>query len=199
MFRGLRLLSSPELVRYFIGRIEHLKQIDDIRAHHPTCRIKPDVLLNAYLPERLVLGTRVSINSGTVLSFGDDHNGFGQISIGDETWIGQYNNFRAGGGEIKVGRGCLISQFCSLVASNHGVRRDVPIHQQSPSDRSRGITIGDDVWIGANVCVLPGVTINRGAVIGAGSVVTKNVPEYEIWGGVPAAKMRVRATPANGI
>ncbi|MEP1334551.1 MAG: DapH/DapD/GlmU-related protein [Lentilitoribacter sp.] len=54
------------------------------------------------------------------------------------------------------------------------------------------IVIEDDVWLGARVTVLPGISIAQGAIIAAGSVVTKPVPAYEIWGGVPARKLGQR-------
>lgn len=57
------------------------------------------------------------------------------------------------------------------------------------------VLIEDDVWIGANVIILPGVKISKGSIIGAGSVVTKNVPEYAIVGGNPARVIKYRKTP----
>lgn len=54
------------------------------------------------------------------------------------------------------------------------------------------VVIGNDVWIGSRVTILPGVHIGDGAVIGAGAVVTKNVPEYEVWGGNPAKYLKSR-------
>jgi acetyltransferase-like isoleucine patch superfamily enzyme len=51
------------------------------------------------------------------------------------------------------------------------------------------IVLGDDVWIGANVVVLKGATIGHGAIVAAGSVVSKAIPPFEIWGGVPARKL----------
>ena len=59
-------------------------------------------------------------------------------------------------------------------------------------DKQNATIIGDDVWIGTNVIVLAGTTIGNGSIIGAASVVTKDVPEYEIWAGVPARKIRDR-------
>jgi acetyltransferase-like isoleucine patch superfamily enzyme len=55
-----------------------------------------------------------------------------------------------------------------------------------------GVTIGDDVWIGCNAVILPGVRIGRGAVVAAGSVVTRDVPEYAIVGGIPARILKQR-------
>ena len=59
-------------------------------------------------------------------------------------------------------------------------------------DGPNGIEIGDDVWIGAGAVITPGVMVGRGAVIGANSVVTHHVPEYEVWAGVPARKIGER-------
>ncbi len=56
----------------------------------------------------------------------------------------------------------------------------------------RDIIIGDDVWIGYGAQIMSGVTIGRGAVVAAGAVVTKDIPPYEVWGGVPAKKIKER-------
>ena len=192
LFRALRLLSNPQLVQDLSRRTEHLRQIQDIRSQSTASRIDSNIVLNSYEHSLLQLGDRVSICAGTVLSFGDEHNGFGQISIGDSTWIGQYNNLRAGGGAIQIGRGCLISQFCTLVATNHGTNADQPIASQPPQHDRMNVILENDVWLGAGVTILPGVMIREGAVIGAGAVVTRTVPAYEIWGGVPARCISTR-------
>lgn len=57
------------------------------------------------------------------------------------------------------------------------------------------ITIGQDVWLGANTVVLKGVKIGRGAIVGAGTILTKSVGEYEIWAGVPGKYIRTRPRP----
>jgi acetyltransferase-like isoleucine patch superfamily enzyme len=117
----------------------------------------------------------------------------GGLTIGDNTCIGASGNIRAVGGKIVIGRDCLIAQHVSLIASNHGIRRG-EIYWQLPWDERRaGITIGDNVWIGCGVTVLPGCEIGSNAVVGAGSIVTKNVPAGTIWAGNPARQMRVIA------
>lgn len=93
---------------------------------------------------------------------------------------------------ITIGCQVSIGANCYITSGNHAFsRRDIPIQCQGFS--SREVVIGDDVWIGCNAVVLPGVTIGTGAIIGAGSVVTRDVPPYEVWAGVPARKIKDRA------
>jgi acetyltransferase-like isoleucine patch superfamily enzyme len=114
----------------------------------------------------------------------------GGLTIGDNTCIGASGNIRAVGGKIVIGRDCLIAQHVSLIASNHGVRRG-EIYWQLPWDeRKTGVIIGNNVWIGCGVTILPGCAVGDNAVIGAGSMVTKNVPAGTIWAGNPARQMR---------
>lgn len=115
-----------------------------------------------------------------------------ELIIGDHCYIGEYNNIRAAGGRIKIGNNCAISQHITLICSNHGIKKGTLIQKQEWSKGNNYITIEDDVWIGANSVVLPGVTIHKGAVIGAGSIVTKDVPENAIVVGNPAKVVRYR-------
>ncbi len=192
VLKGLALLRSPELLRDLRERQQHLQTLDEIRLAFPSCKLKSNVVLIGYSAPRLQMGKGVIISEGTVLAFGDDQNGYGKLAVADGTWIGQYNNIRMGGGDVVIGAGCLISQFCTLVASGHGTDRSRPIQQQRPPEHRRGVRLGDDVWLGAGVTVTPGITVGTGAIIGAGSVVTKDIPDYEIWAGVPAKKIGER-------
>jgi acetyltransferase-like isoleucine patch superfamily enzyme len=192
MVRGLLLLRDPELVRDLGERRLRLGELARLRARFPHAKISCDVRLPGFDENRIELGRGVNLREGSVLSCGDLENGFGEIAIGDGTWVGQYNNLRAGGGRIQVGRDCLVSQFCTLVASNHRVARAEKIQSQGADPGRRGVVIGNDVWLGAGASVMPGVNIGEGAVIGANSVVTRDVPAYEIWGGVPAQRIGER-------
>lgn len=189
LLRGVFLLRDPDLVRDLGERRRRLAELAGLRARFPQAKISMDVRLLAFEQSRIELGKGTSLGEGTVLSCGDAENGFGEIEIGDGTWVGQYNNLRAGGGRIQIGRNCLVSQFCTLVASNHRIERSAPIQTQGAAPDRRGVVLGDDVWLGAGVAVLPGVRIGDGAVIGANAVVTRDVPPYEIWGGVPAQRI----------
>jgi acetyltransferase-like isoleucine patch superfamily enzyme len=190
--RGLLLLRHPALVRDLGERYSQLLDIEAIRQSCPGARIASSVRLLGCSSDRISIGESSIVSEATILSCGDEANGFGRIEIGANTWIGQYNNLRAGGGTIRIGRDCLISQFCTLVASNHGAERSATIRSQAPESSRRGVTLCDDVWLGAGAAVMPGVTIGTGAVIATNAVVTRDVPGYEIWGGVPARRIGQR-------
>jgi len=138
-----------------------------------------------------------------------------QIAIGDYSEIYDFVciRFVGGSGDIRMGEHCYINPGCVLYSGNGismgdyvllapGVmllptnheysRRDIPIRHQEFKPSKNGIVIENDVWIGANSVVLDGSHIGQGAIIAAGSVVIGQVPPYEVWGGVPAKKMRER-------
>lgn len=164
-----------------------------VMADHPGFVVENGTILLGYDRDRLDCG-KGRVAAGSVLSFGDPVTGYGRISIGENTWIGQYNNLRASqGADVAIGRDCLVSQFCSLVAANHRTDRHDKIVNLPLCAAPRGVRIQDDVWLGANVVITPGVTVRTGAVVGAGSVVTHDVPEYEIWAGVPARRIGARS------
>ena len=111
----------------------------------------------------------------------------GQIVLGSDSTI---NPFAAVRGRITIGDGVRIGAHTSLIAFNHGTAPGQPIFQQPHT--ALGITIGDDVWIGSNVTILDGVTIGPHTIIGAGAVVTKDVPANTIAAGNPARVLRTR-------
>jgi len=112
------------------------------------------------------------------------------ISIGDNTLI-NYRCSLDGSGGLKIGRDVMIGQGVIIFSAGHKFDRlDIPMIQQGYVLRK--VVINDDVWIGSNAIILPGVTIGKGAIIGAGAVVTKNVEPYAIVAGVPAKKIKTR-------
>jgi acetyltransferase-like isoleucine patch superfamily enzyme len=107
------------------------------------------------------------------------------IQIGDHSFINHLCSVWASpGGPITIGNNVLLGPCASIISSNHGVARGELIRNQPGHDAP--ISIGDDVWIGANVVVTAGVSIGDGAVVGAGAVVTTDLPPMSICAGVPA-------------
>jgi len=123
--------------------------------------------------------------------FGDG----GKVSLGDNSGIG----LRAWvHGEVIIGNNVLMGPEVILRTVSHEFnRKDMTIHEQGYRPEKK-IVIEDDVWIGTRAIVLPGVHVGEGAVIGAGAVVTKDVPRYAVVGGVPARIIRYRGTGGEG-
>lgn len=110
------------------------------------------------------------------------NNAVGDITIGDHTRIGIHCTVI---GPVSIGSHVNLAQGITVTALNHNFDDTAQrIDQQGVSTRQ--VVIEDDVWIGANAVILPGVTVGRHAVVAAGAVVTSDVPDYSVVGGVPA-------------
>jgi maltose O-acetyltransferase len=110
------------------------------------------------------------------------------IEVGDFSELGRSCQIYGG---VKIGSNVLMGPDVKLITRNH--RHDDlsrPIRLQDEEFAS--ISIGNNVWLGANVVVLPGVNVGDHSIVGAGSIVTKNIPEYSIVGGNPAHLIRDR-------
>jgi acetyltransferase-like isoleucine patch superfamily enzyme len=158
--------------------------------------IDPTVIIRPHAA-RLFIGQGTIIGAYTILDCLDEAgNGSlpSKIVIGKSVAINEFNNIRAGGSEIHIGDDTLIAQFVSIIGSNHSIARKDRIREQPWDQAKRGVIIDEDVWIGAHAVILPGVHISRGAVIAAGAVITKDVPEYAVAGGVPARILKYRTS-----
>lgn len=113
------------------------------------------------------------------------------MEIGDRSGVGI--NARING-KVIIGKDVMMGPECTIYTQNHLFDRlDIPMNKQGVSVE-KPVIIGDDVWIGGRVTILPGVHIGNGAIIGAGAVVTKDVPDYAIVGGNPAKILKYRKT-----
>lgn len=102
-----------------------------------------------------------------------------------------YNCLIGGEGGVNIGNFVMIGPNSVIISSNHGFSQgDIPMVRQKPNRAP--VNIEDDVWVGANVIILPGITLGQGSIIGAGAVVTKDVPPYTIVVGNPAKAIRKR-------
>lgn len=126
-------------------------------------------------------GKNVNIERGAQIGW--------DLVIGNNSGIGVNALLTPG---VSIGNDVMMGPECMMFTYNHGMDRlDIPMWQQKSSE-VRPISIGNDVWIGAKVIILPGVTVGDGAVIGAGSVVTKDIPAYGVVAGNPAKLIRMR-------
>lgn len=115
-------------------------------------------------------------------SFACINNAVGDVMIGDHTRIGLHNTII---GPVTIGNHVNLAQGITVTALNHNFSdAEKRIDEQGVS--TKPVVIEDDIWIGANAVILPGVTIGSHSVVAAGSVVTKDVPPHSLVAGVPA-------------
>lgn len=135
---------------------------------------------------KMQIGESCTISSNVKLSC----EGEGKIIIGKNFYCNFNCYFSSRNSSITVGDNCLFGPDVYLVNTNHGAGRTDLIRSQS--EVAAPIVIEDDVWIGAKAVILPNVTIGKGAIVAAGSVVNRDVAPYTIVGGVPAKYIKQR-------
>ena len=140
------------------------------------CFIAPEVNIFAEPNRTITIGNQCMIAADSFIH--------GPIELGDEVAINHGCSLDGGRSGIKIGNRTRIANNVTIYAFNHGMAPDQPIYQQAVS--SKGITIGEDVWIGAQAGIVDGVSIGNQAVIGMSAVVTKDVPDFAIVAGNPA-------------
>lgn len=135
-----------------------------------------------------VAGNNINIETGACFGKGS------KVSIGSNSGIG-INCVLSG--EVKIGDNVMMGPDVIFITTTHGHSRvDIPMIEQGYI-AERPITVGDDVWIGTRCIILPGVAIGKGVIVGAGSVVTKSVPDYVVVAGNPARIVKRRILNAN--
>ena len=128
-------------------------------------------------------GKNVTIERGA--SFG---NGF-NVELGDNSGLGVDCHIP---NNVIIGSNVMMGPNCRIIAVNHSFDRlDIPMNQQGHTEVKPTI-IEDDVWIGANVLMMPGRVIKKGTIIAGGCVLTKDFPEYSIVGGNPSKLIKSR-------
>lgn len=129
---------------------------------------------------KLSLGASAAISPNVIFQNAE------RISIGDRISLGARCNIWAGPdqGRIKIGDDVLFGPEVMVTAASYRFNDGAPVTRQMMDEAS--VTIGNDVWLGMRAMIMPGVTIGDGAIIGAGAVVTRDVPAMTIAAGVPA-------------
>jgi acetyltransferase-like isoleucine patch superfamily enzyme len=140
------------------------------------CFIAPEAAIFAEPGRAIRIGPGCSIAALAFLH--------GPITLGANVSINARASLDGGAAGITIGDGCRIATGATLYAFDHGMAPERAIREQPVT--SRGITLGADVWVGANAGLCDGVRIGDGAVIAMGAVVTADVPAFAIVGGVPA-------------
>ena len=142
------------------------------------------------IPEKVSIGNYSLIEDYVRLRTGGAWEETSFIEIGNNTFIGHSTQINIGS-YFKIGNDCMIAPLCVFTDAHH-VFTDLSLPMKEQICEYKNIEVKDDVWIGSGCVILGNVVIGKGAIIAAGSVVNKSVPEYEIWGGVPAKKIKSR-------
>ena len=130
----------------------------------------------------IALGRGVNINDSVVINA---NRGF--VTLGERSWLGPFC-FVCGNGGVTIGRNVLVAGHTSINTVSHSIERcDIPINDQPVL--TGPVVIEDDCWIALNAVILQGVTLGRGCIVGAGAVVTKDVPDHALVVGAPARRV----------
>ena len=142
-----------------------------------SCYCKPAMRVRGFFARRICesVGEWVNIERGATFAVG--------VTIGNGSGIGKDCELH---GEVHIGENVMMAPECVFYTRNHETSRlDIPMGKQGETV-PKAIYVGDDVWFGRRVMVMPGVHIGEHSIIAAGAVVTKDVPPFSIVGGVPA-------------
>ena len=174
--------------RLFMKRVKGLflvgKKVQITHGRHISCgrnvKFEDFSEIHGLCSDGLVFGDNVTISRGVMIRpssyYGGDL-GSG-MTMGDHSSIGPYGYIGCSG-KITIGSNVMFGPKCSLFAENH-VFSDTESTIKSQGVKQKGIIIEDDCWIGSNVVILDGVTVGKGSVIGAGTLITKDVPPGSI-------------------
>ncbi len=129
------------------------------------------------------IGIEVNIEQGAMIT--------SLTEVGDYSGVGINAKLH---GKVVIGKDVMMGPDVVIHTRNHAfISTDIPMRKQGFMEENP-VFIGDDVWIGERVIILPGVHVGKGAILGAGAVVTKDVPEYAVMGGNPAKVLKYRNT-----
>ena len=190
------LWTPPFYGRYELARRSRRGYVSpSATIHHPGLHLGEQV----YIDDRVLiyqdrdggdveLGKGVHLHRDTIIQTGYG----GSVKIGENTYIQPRCQFSAYMAAIDIGANVQIAPNCAFYPYDHGIAAAEPISKQ-PLQTKGGIVIEDDAWLGVGVLVLDGVRIGKGAVVGAGAVVSRDVPDGAIAVGVPARVVGMRS------
>lgn len=170
-----------------------------IRARHPSLRCDPTAIWDYGFHDldAIEIGQNVVVHPfAEIVVYRDSPRSRiqGKLILEEGAVVGSGAMIRAAGGTIRIGKNSGIAQNTAAIAANHLLRPGTAYLRTAWDEERTGVMVGNNVWVGANCVLLPGCRIGDDAVIAAGSVVRGEVPSGELWGGVPARRIRALAS-----
>ncbi|QWU47766.1 DapH/DapD/GlmU-related protein [Bacillus sp. NP247] len=175
---------------FFVGKRVRIKNRNAIEFGNGIT-LEEGVFLDGLSKEGLHIGDNVKIGSYTIIACSGSLKKLGKgARIGKNSGIGDFSFFGAAGG-IEIGSNVIMGQNVRFHSENHNFdRTDIPIKEQGVTNK--GIIVGDDCWIGSGAVFLDGVEVGSGCVIGANTLVNKNIPPYSVAVGNPVRIVKSR-------
>ena len=189
LFVRLRIKSAKGLL--LVGKKVRIFYPNNLQVGYNTI-IEDGAEINCLSQQEIKLGNRVTIGKYAIIRPSNIYGGpIGEgLTMGDNSNIGPYNYIGCSG-KITIGKNVMLAPRVSIYAENHVFDHpEILIRDQGVEKKE--VIIEDDCWIAANSILLAGVTIGKGSVVAAGSVVTENVPPYSVVAGVPAKWIKSR-------
>ncbi len=188
LFLKLRLKKSQGIV--FLGSYSKIKFTRKLSLGK-TVTIGSNVKINALSKKGVVIGNNVSILDNTIIECTGVIRNLGEgLVVGNNVGIAQ-NCFIQVRGNVTIGNNVIFGPNVKVFSENH-IFEDINIPIKDQGETRLDLIIEDDVWVGTNSTILGGVTIGKGSVIAANSLVNKNVEPYSVVGGVPAKLLKKR-------
>ncbi|QWH09086.1 acyltransferase [Bacillus mycoides] len=180
----------------FVGKRVKLKNKNAI-SFGSGVTLEDYVFLDGLSTEGLKIGNNVKVGSYTIIACSGSLKSLGKgVRIGDNSGIGDFSFLGAAGG-IQIGNNVIMGQNVRFHSENHKFDRvDIPIKEQGVTNK--GIIVGDDCWIGSGSVFLDGVQVGEGCVIGANTLVNKDIPPYSVAVGNPVKIVKNRLEMKEG-
>lgn len=181
-----------------IKRLYHIIIKHDVKSTIYTCMFgkfgQDSVLYKPLLvdgKENIFIGDNTTILNGVRIQTYKKITGINsKIIIGNNCYIG-YNNTFLAGADIVIEDRVLMASNILISSENHSINPESDLFYMDQPLICSPVHIGEGTWIGERVCILPGVSIGKKCIIGAGSIVTKSVPDYSVVAGVPAQVVKL--------
>lgn len=155
-------------------------------------KLKDNLMSKWYKSQMKQCGNNVSLHPATSVYFG-----LSNLSLGNNVSIPRYAHIFCTDAPLRIGNNVIFGPAPTIVTGDHRIDvigKPIFLSYDKLPENDAPVIIQDDVWVGAHVTILKGVTIGRGSVVAAGSVVNKPTPPYSISGGVPAKTIKFRFT-----
>ena len=163
-------------------------------------KCKASTLLYRLFSEPLIKGSLASCGKNVCIGRGSNFSGIENVSIGNYSSLGSGTRILTTRAKVKIENYVMFGPAVTIVSGDHRTdmigkyMAEIADSDKRPND-DLDVIIEDDVWVGTKAVILKGVTVGKGSVVAAGSIVTKDVPPYSIVGGVPARVIKMRFTP----